>query len=549
MAIFSPYAELLRNLIPQLQSSLASYAEAERPILAALLAQWANFKALPLLEEEEMQLLRAQWKKGAQWGEEFEQLSSSLQAVHLQLGLLLAELQPSFAQKLELQSKGPGLNLWPMQLSFWAEQLLIYKRDGNAKGLSASGQLLLAYLEQPLKRLPIFRQKALSYILDSFLGPAAKQSLLLDLFSELGLKAKLAENYPLLLGQLLFLPLLRELWDKQYDSLGKEQIDDWEESQLIYHREKERPLNQLYYGPSACGKTRAARLEALSICEGLPLVQIEQLSTEEIEQRLEEQRKAGHLAMIAFHPAMSYEDFMEGLKPQMQGKQLHYVLEEGLFKRFAKAALAQPLKRFVLLIDELNRAEVGAVFGELLSLLSAENRLGGKAPMRLVLPYSKATFALPDNLYILATMNEGDRSLQSLDWALRRRFYAIAVRPEPQLLGDCQGIDLARLLQALNQRIRLYFSAAQEIGHGYLLGIRQLEELNLCFAHRIIPLLESYAYGDLRLLGPILGQAFIERRRLGHSLAFYGVGQQEEQFSYHIRSFPLAASAYKQLYE
>ncbi|WCL82242.1 AAA family ATPase [Saprospira sp. CCB-QB6] len=549
MPIFSPYADLLRNLLPQLQTELAAIAAAEMPIFAKLLAHWADFRALPLLEEEEMQLLLQQWKKSKDWSDEFEDLAPHLQAAHLHLGLLLAQVQPQFAQKLQLQGSGQGLSLWPMQLSFWAEQLLLYKRDGNAKALSASGQLLITYLEQPLQRLPIFRQKALADILDTFIGSEAKQTELLQLFGELGLSAQSPQNYPLLLAQLLFLPTIRELWDKQYYQIRADKTEDWEESQLIYHQEKERPLNQLYYGPSACGKTRAARLEALSICEGLPLAQIQQLSAKDIEDRLEEQREAGHLAILAFHPSMSYEDFMEGIKPKMQANQLTYVLEEGLFKRIAKAALAQPLKRFVLFIDELNRAAVGQVFGELLSLLSPENRLGGTEPLHIQLPYSKETFALPNNLYIIATMNEGDRSLHSLDWALRRRFHAISLRPQPQLLGQCQGIDLNQLLTSLNQRIRLHFSAAQELGHGYFLGIRQLEELQQCFEQQILPLLESYAYGQIELLGPVLGQGFIERRRLSYHLPFYGENREEERFSYHFKPFPLSIKAYENLYE
>ncbi|WP_310586727.1 AAA family ATPase [Telluribacter sp. SYSU D00476] len=171
---------------------------------------------------------------------------------------------------------------------------------------------------------------------------------------------------------------------------------------------------------------------------------------------------------------------------------------------------ATPKKNYVLIIDEINRANMSRVFGELITLLEEDKRMGGENEIRLLLP-SGERFALPPNLYILGTMNTADKSLALLDVALRRRFEFIGKYPQYEVAGLDQ--DVASILIKLNEAIHKQKQSADFlIGHAYFIGKRngQLKEV---FQNRVIPLLMEYFNGRTDLVANLLEQANIRTKR------------------------------------
>src|SRR5690606_26034216 len=169
------------------------------------------------------------------------------------------------------------------------------------------------------------------------------------------------------------------------------------------------------------------------------------------------------------------------------------------------------LKKHVLIIDEINRGNVSAIFGELITLLEEDKRKGNKEQTEVILPYSNEKFSVPNNVHLIGTMNTADRSVEALDTALRRRFSFIEMQPNPEILSNSEykDVDLKQLLATINQRIEVLVDKDHQIGHSYFIGIQNLEELKLVFKDKIIPLLEEYFYGDFGKIGLVLGASFI----------------------------------------
>lgn len=169
--------------------------------------------------------------------------------------------------------------------------------------------------------------------------------------------------------------------------------------------------------------------------------------------------------------------------------------------------------RFVLIIDEINRGNVASIFGELISLLEDDKRGGQANALRVTLPYSKESFTVPPNLFVLGTMNTADRSVEALDTALRRRFSFHELAPQPQeLAADVEGINLPALLTALNERLETLLDRDHRLGHAWLLQVRTLEDLRVVFGQKIIPQLQEYFYGHWARIGQVLGAAFVRRK-------------------------------------
>ncbi len=219
---------------------------------------------------------------------------------------------------------------------------------------------------------------------------------------------------------------------------------------------------------------------------------------------------------MTFYQSFSYEDFVEGIRPSVFGGAVVYEVRDGVFKALCVRARQNPGRRHVLIIDEISRGNAAKVFGELITLIEEDKREGVPEALFVNLPYSRERFSAPSNVYILATMNTADRSVQALDTAFMRRFSFIEVRPEPEMLADCgiEDIDLEAMLETINQRIDRLAGRDQVIGHVYFLDIAKADDpmaaLKKVFKDRILPLLLEYFYNDIAKIGLVLGKAFVE---------------------------------------
>jgi 5-methylcytosine-specific restriction protein B len=220
----------------------------------------------------------------------------------------------------------------------------------------------------------------------------------------------------------------------------------------------------------------------------------------------------GSLTHLTFHPSYSYEDFVEGFRPVDAGDgALALRLEDGVFKRVCREAQAHPDRPFLVLADEINRANLGKVFGELVTLLEADKR-----GLAVTLPQSKERFAIPANVFLIGTMNTADRSIKLLDAALRRRFAFVEFAPDPGLLrGVSVGpLALDDFLEELNRRVTRALGRERRLGHSYLLAggrpIADAEAFAERFRHEILPLLQEYCYEDFAALAGLLGDELVD---------------------------------------
>ncbi len=387
---------------------------------------------------------------------------------------------------------------------------------------------------------------------------------------------------------------------------------------------KIQPLNQILYGPPGTGKTYNTINKAIAIAN--PDFDIEQ-SRDLIKVEYERLVKTGQIIFTTFHQSMSYEDFIEGIKPETKNEKVTYEIIDGVFKKLCKDASAKKIsknfddsysrfieevmtkgsllletpthkkkfkviinsnetavaipetekgtnmgvtkemsrdyvvngnirdwkpyttsigeyikkqypvevediansnKKFVLIIDEINRGNVSQIFGELITLIEEDKRLGKDEALEVTLPYSKDKFGVPANLFIIGTMNTADRSVESLDSALRRRFSFEEMEPKPYLIktvgksggmkGIVDGIDLEELLKTINTRIEKLIDKDHRIGHSYFLKVHDSASLHHSFKNEIIPLLEEYFFGDFGKIGLVLGSSFVEK--INHTFSF-----------------------------
>ena len=277
------------------------------------------------------------------------------------------------------------------------------------------------------------------------------------------------------------------------------------------------PFNRILFGPPGTGKTWRAAALAVSIVDGED--ESEDIDRNRFHQlRFDPRSGDGQVAMVTFHQNIAYEDFIEGIRPVLRKSGLAYKLRSGMFKRIAKAAKKSPDKRFVLIVDEINRGNIAKIFGELITLIEDSRRLGQSDATQVTLPYSRKTFGVPDNLYIVGTMNTADRSIQLLDTALRRRFTFIEAMPDPRhrlISGDAGGVDCREMLAAMNERIAALLDREHQIGHTYLLKVDDIRKLSDTFRNRIFPLLQEYFFDDWAKIRVVLGNnAFVMGKKV-----------------------------------
>ena len=225
---------------------------------------------------------------------------------------------------------------------------------------------------------------------------------------------------------------------------------------------------------------------------------------------------------VTFHPSFTYEDFIEGIKPilnsnneNLASEDILYHIEEGVFIQICNAANLDTSNQYAIFIDEINRGNIPEIFGELITLIETDKRKGETNELKVTLPYSKKEFVVPSNLDIIGTMNSADKSISSLDVALRRRFKFKKKYCDLEMLheilavdnidiNNVDGINLKLLINKVNQRISALIGKEYTLGHAYFSKVKNLEDLNDIFENKIIPLFEEYFSENLTRIQMIL---------------------------------------------
>jgi 5-methylcytosine-specific restriction endonuclease McrBC GTP-binding regulatory subunit McrB len=211
--------------------------------------------------------------------------------------------------------------------------------------------------------------------------------------------------------------------------------------------------------------------------------------------------------IVTFHQSYGYEEFIEGIRPVVTKGVLTYPIKKGVFHKICTDAKKNSEKDFVIIIDEINRGNISKIFGELITIIENDKR-GNE----VTLSYSGEKFSIPDNVYVIGTMNTADQSLTQIDAALKRRFSTIDIMPDSSVLGD--GMDgLKDLMDKINDNIRKKRSRDNQIGHSYFMHegkpIDNIRDLRFAFATDVIPVLRDYFYADEEELRDVLNGQFI----------------------------------------
>lgn len=485
------YKDVIRERVMQITASDVDDAEAGKRIANALipangpLVQWQGLQTIQASgKEHEASLYRAVARCARDTGDASEALMTLIAA--------LEALRDEASLNL---TKGTVLNI-ALTVSAMAHP------DFSAPfKISKARQLADALGERPMEYGPITREE-----IDAWLG------LLRRIFAVM---RDVWEWKPrdLFDVQGFVWMVLDEDWKNAAEDEEENDMEDAGEAPPVRRRH---PLNIILYGPPGTGKTFATTHLAVQICDGDT---VENLSPDALRPRYEELREAGRIGFVTFHQSFGYEDFVEGLRPEISATGAGFSLRArpGILRSMAERAAAAGDRAHVLVIDEINRANVSKVFGELITLLEDDKRIGAPNAVTLTLPYSGEQFCLPPNLHIVGTMNTADRSIALLDSALRRRFDFVETAPRPDLLVSVDGIDLPLLLTRINERIEYLFDRDHLIGHAYFMNVGTRAGLDDVMRRKVVPLLAEYFHEDWERILAVLGgpaQGFIERIEL-----------------------------------
>lgn len=253
--------------------------------------------------------------------------------------------------------------------------------------------------------------------------------------------------------------------------------------------------NLILQGAPGTGKTYATA----SIIIEMKRECMPDMSREEIMEKYNDMVNDGLVEFTTFHQSLDYEDFVEGLKPVVKDGHVTYDVEPGIFKKICTKASNDGSRSYFLIIDEINRGNVSKIFGELITLLEPDKRKGNVNALSAILPYSKESFSIPENLYIIGTMNTTDRSVGTIDYALRRRFAFLTVKANENIVSSQSG--------EIGNKAMMYYKKVYEhlkqypsddidlddlmIGHSYFIA-NSVSSLELKWKYEVLPLLEEY---------------------------------------------------------
>ncbi|MCH3924395.1 MAG: AAA family ATPase [Bacteroidales bacterium] len=253
--------------------------------------------------------------------------------------------------------------------------------------------------------------------------------------------------------------------------------------------------NIILQGAPGTGKTYNTAAIALSIIGE----DISKFSNhEDLMEKYENLRKERQIEFVTFHQSMDYEDFVEGIKPIIKGDNVSYEVKNGIFKQICTNAKNEPKKNYVLIIDEINRGNVSKIFGDLITLLENDKRIGGEHEIRVKLPYSSTEdntndFGVPSNLYIIGTMNTTDRSTGTIDYAVRRRFAFITLPADENCIEDENAKKLFENVKGFIEKNNACDMDIDDlmVGHSYFMAEKE-GELKLKMEYEVIPLIKEY---------------------------------------------------------
>ncbi|MCL2845907.1 MAG: AAA family ATPase [Chitinivibrionia bacterium] len=341
--------------------------------------------------------------------------------------------------------------------------------------------------------------------------------------------------------------------------ISSEKIEPNEEANLL-------PKNLILFGPPGTGKTYNTAIYAIAIAENRNIEDVKAEAKEdyaEVKARFNEHKENGQIAFTTFHQSYSYEEFIEGIRPnlsQNSNGNVSYNLHSGVFKNFCDKAKENEEENYVFVIDEINRGNISKIFGELITLIEDTKRLGANEEATAILPYSQENFGIPNNVYILGTMNTADRSIALLDTALRRRFDFVEMLPDTSLLNDVfvKEINIEKMLEKINKRIEALFDREHTIGHAYFLPLKQentIEKLARIMKNKIIPLLQEYFYDDYEKIRLCLADnqkneelQFIKRVQIANNLFGNADLELDDSFEINTSAFE-KEEAYVKTYE
>ncbi len=264
---------------------------------------------------------------------------------------------------------------------------------------------------------------------------------------------------------------------------------------------KENPINLIIYGAPGTGKTYGTAEYALKLCgKDIPADRKSVMSS------YNDLICDGRVVFTTFHQNYGYEEFIQGLRPDPTSDNIRFIVIDGVFKRIADRALNDPDNNYVIIIDEINRANISKVFGELITLIEDDKRWGEINQLCATLQ-SGDVFAVPNNLYIVGTMNSADKSISLIDSALRRRFDFVEQKPNPKLISDPVLRDV---FEKINKKLVDDLQSTDLlIGHSYFMN-KTAVDLPDILNHNVIPLLYEYYYDVRNKVAKTIGQAIAD---------------------------------------